>query len=497
MKTPYCVLRHRTYFLKLRTPSDLIPTLGRHIVRTLGTSDPRQGKARAAAIAARAPMLFDMLRNAAMAKILGKPIHELKDRDITRANLERLHAEDARLTPDERREFYARLDDILDEATERGRFQRQILDGTRDELDTFKKGRERGLFEALQALRGSGPPAAPEAPKEPAAEADERRLMTLEQLALDYFASREFAEKTKVSNTFAFKEFHQVIGPKRVSLISAADVAAYKAHLTAKGGRRGRENAAVATVEKSLNHVRGILKWAATEAGILSNNVGATVKAPKEGKVSKAKPKRLPFEADALTKIFASPLYTGCDGPRRWTTPGHYKAPPPLRFFMLAMLLTGARTEELPGATLFDLEGIPCLDLRETGTKTAAGSRIVPILPELKQLGFLAWAREQKEQKIPLFLGPDSAKNWSGFTVNYLNKLGVTDLLHVPYSLRHSFRQMMRGANLNTETMNRIFGHEDGTTGEDYGKILTRKEAEVFVKGVKAPIDLSHLYPTK
>jgi hypothetical protein len=205
---------------------------------------------------------------------------------------------------------------------ERTRAQRRVLDGIRDEYDTFKRGKERGLFEALRALQASAPPAPPEAPKEPAAEADERRLLTLEQLAPDYFVSRDFAEKTKVSNAFAFKESHQVIGPKRISRITAADVAAYKAHLIAKGGRRGREAAAVATVEKSLNHVRGLLKWAATEAGILTENVGATVKAPKEGKRTKTEPKRLPFDAKALAKIFSSPLYAGCDGPRRW--PGKF-----------------------------------------------------------------------------------------------------------------------------------------------------------------------------
>lgn len=498
VKTPYCFPRGRAYFLRLRTPPDLIPALGRHIVRTLRTSDGREGKARAAAIASHAPALFDMLRNAAMARILGKPIQELTAADITRETLAQAQADDARLTPEERAAFYARLDEILDEMTERGRAQRRTLDGIRDEYDAFKKGKERGMLEALKALRATAPAAPPEPKAEPEKEADERRLLTLEQLAPEYFASRDFAEKTKVSNAHAFKEFHQVVGPKRVSRITAADVAAYKAHLIAKGGRRGREAAAVATVEKSLNHVRGLLKWAAEEAGILPENVGAAVKPPKEGKRAKKEPKRLPFDNEALAKIFSSPLYTGCDGPMRWHIPGHYAAPPPRRLFMLCMLLAGARTEELPGATLCDLDGITCLDLRKTGTKTPAGARIVPILPALRKCGFVAWAREQERQGIPLFRGADSAMNWSGFTVYTVNKLGVSDRLHCPYSLRHNFRVMMREANINTEIMNKIFGHEEGTTGENYGRVpLTKREAEAFLKSVRPPFDLSHLYTTR
>jgi hypothetical protein len=54
---------------------------------------------------------------------------------------------------------------------------------------------------------------------------------------------------------------------------------------------------------------------------------------------------------------------------------------------------------------------------------------------------------------------------------------------------------MMREANINTEIMNKIFGHEEGTTGENYGRVpLTKREAEAFLKSVRPPIDLSHLY---
>lgn len=96
VKTPYCFPRGRAYFLRLRTPADLAPRIGRHIVRALRTTDPREAKARAAAIVSYAPALFDMLRNRGMAKILGKEIHELTAADITRETLAQAEADDAR-----------------------------------------------------------------------------------------------------------------------------------------------------------------------------------------------------------------------------------------------------------------------------------------------------------------------------------------------------------------------------------------------------------------
>jgi hypothetical protein len=43
--------------------------------------------------------------------------------------------------------------------------------------------------------------------------------------------------------------------------------------------------------------------------------------------------------------------------------------------------------------------------------------------------------------------------------------------------------------------MNKIFGHEGDTVGENYGRqVLTVEEARAFLSNVKPPIELKHLY---
>lgn len=94
-----------------------------------------------------------------------------------------------------------------------------------------------------------------------------------------------------------------------------------------------------------------------------------------------------------------------------------------------------------------------------------------------------------------LFEGREAVEDWVKWTGRYLEPLGVTDELHTPYSLRHSFKQMLRAGNVNMETANRIFGHEGGTTGEGYGRgPLTPEEARLFLRVVRPPVDLSALH---
>ena len=164
-------------------------------------------------------------------------------------------------------------------------------------------------------------------------------------------------------------------------------------------------------------------------------------------------------------------------------------------FFFLCMYLAGARNDELPDAEIYDLTDIPCLDLRKTGTKTPAGPRVVPILPELRATGFLTWARARIASGGKLFRGKHAVANWNNFPSRYLRDIGVGDRLHSAYSLRHSHRQMLRGASLTDELIDKTFGHEGKKVGSNYGRgIVTVQEARAWLNGVRASIDLSHLY---
>lgn len=58
----------------------------------------------------------------------------------------------------------------------------------------------------------------------------------------------------------------------------------------------------------------------------------------------------------------------------------------------------------------------------------------------------------------------------------YINRHVADETGLVSYSLRHSFRQMLRAANIGDELANKVFGHETGTMGAGYGKDLSEQE---------------------
>jgi integrase len=165
---------------------------------------------------------------------------------------------------------------------------------------------------------------------------------------------------------------------------------------------------------------------------------------------------------------------------------------------MMIMALTGARDAEIAYASsdLYYLKDIPCIDLRKSGTKTQNSPRLIPVLPQLQQVGFLEWAKRQQAKGRSLVESPTgviSVDAWSKRGNRYLRQVGYTDKALVLYSFRHTFRQVLRTSGLHPEIVNRIFGHETGEVGSGYGSNLSYEEAKLFMDKVKYPVFLDHL----
>lgn len=125
--------------------------------------------------------------------------------------------------------------------------------------------------------------------------------------------------------------------------------------------------------------------------------------------------------------------------------------------------------------------------------ETGAGVRLVPIVPELRRLGFLRWAESQQAKERRLVEGPQSSNDWSKWCNRYLDDIGFTDEKLTLYSLRHAFKQMLRAANIGDELQNKVFGHEGGVA-DGYGRELAPGEARVVAAAVKSPIPMEHLW---
>lgn len=510
MPNPYCQKRKGTWKLRLRIPADLVPVLGRQIIRSLGTGRSDEARALAAAMVARAPQWWAVLRRMAMSMILGKPIGEITLEDLTRENLAALEGGFDRLDAEGRKALGMKLDALLRAgmaAAREGRADlRQAEIMVEAMRDSEHRGHARGLERAFALVGGQPTPAptsrdegaSPPAPPVARVKGDPRAAMRLADLAQDargYFAVNPVGEKTRASYLAAFESFERIVGVKAVRNITEDDLLAFRTGLGGQKGRDGREKAATATVQKNLGHVKAVLRWAyMPPQRMIAADPGRDVQGPKKPKGATTDGVRIAFNEEELATIFASPLFTGCARPR-WTRPGPYLEREDRFFFFLAMFLTGARNTELPGAGIFDLGGIPCLDLRETARKTQAAPRVVPILPELARTGFLDWARRRIASGGKLFMGRHAIVKWTDFPSRYLRDIGVGDMVRTAYSLRHSHRQMLRGSGLSDELIDKTFGHEGIKVGAGYGKgIVTRQEAEAWLRAVKCPIDLSHLY---
>jgi len=509
MPNPYCQKRRSSWYLRLRVPTDLRGVLGTHIIRSLGTGRAGEARALAAAMAARANLWWDVLRRSCMAHVLGKPIDQLTGADMRRENLAALGADFDRLDADGRRELYEKMKALLKTVFMERNAERENLQAAEIALemmrDAARRGYARGLERAIELggrqadARADAPSV--EAPHLPAAQRpknDPRATMRLQELAEaadGYFASAEIGPKGRGSYLHAFGQFEKMVGVRAVRNVTEDDLLAYRIKLEGQAGRDGRAKAARATVQKNLGHVKAILRWAyVPPQRLIANDPGRDIMGPKKPKAATMDGVRLAFGESELTTIFRSPLFTGCRRPF-WHQPGPVVDREDRFYFFLAMYLTGARNMELPGAGIYDLSGIPCLDLRATATKTSAAPRIVPLLPELVRTGFLDWATARLKRRGKLFLGPTAPVKWGDFPSRYLRRIGVGDAVHTAYSLRHSHRQMLRGSGLSDELIDKSFGHEGIKVGSRYGSgVMTRQEAEAWLRAVKCSIDLSHLF---
>lgn len=310
-----------------------------------------------------------------------------------------------------------------------------------------------------------------------------------------FFADRpSIGDSARVSHRQAFRELEALIGVKPLGDVAVADIKKFADYLRDKPiERAGRTRLSRETIVKLLSHIRGYFGWA-VESGFIAENPAEKVKARTETREERERIPRRAFHLPELETLFRSPLFVGCCGVNLRHRPGTKVFRDGRFYYFLVGLLTGARTEEIADAPsrLVDHHGVLCLDLLEAGKKTAAGPRLVPILPALQRTGFVKFARDQ--ERVGQMLFREVTGDWSGWTNAFLDNIGITDRTVTGYSLRHNFRQMLRASGIIQELIDKVFGHEGQSVGSGYGRDLSPAEARLVIERVVPPIDLSHLY---
>ena len=294
-------------------------------------------------------------------------------------------------------------------------------------------------------------------------------------------------KKTLWSYHQAFDAWERLIGPKPISDIRRADLKAYADFLRDKPNPRGG-GLDHKSIARSLGHIKIFMVWAVKAGHLEDDRFGDVQGRDKTREESVSDDDRRAFTPAEMEMLFNSPLFRQpmdeADKAAAW--------------FLAIAALTGGRTEEIAEAPaeLVKRGNVLCLDLREVGKKTRAAPRLVPILPDLIRLGLPAWsARQAALGRLLVQPGAEtrSPAAWSKYLNRFIDK-HVTDAPDlVLYSLRHSYRQMLRAGNIGDELINKVFGHKTGTVGAGYGKDLSAQEAELVFQAVRPPVDLSHL----
>lgn len=304
-----------------------------------------------------------------------------------------------------------------------------------------------------------------------------------------FFADKpDLSPKTRLSYGQAFTAWRGLISDKPIDAIRRTDLKLYADHLRDRPNPRGGQ-LNHKTIVRSLSHLKVFMAWAVS-AGLANDDRFQAVQARSTTSTEKlAGPARRAFTEAELTKLFHSRLFIHPED----------RADRAAAWFLAMAAMTGARTEELANAPaqFVRIGDIDCLDLRLSGRKTAAAPRLVPLLPGLIGMGLPAWAAEQEALGFGLLQpGPEpvSAAAWSKRLNRYISGTISDDPTLVLYSLRHSFRQMLRAAVIGEELADKVFGHSSDRVGAGYGRALSVQEAILFIERVRPPISLSHLW---
>lgn len=255
---------------------------------------------------------------------------------------------------------------------------------------------------------------------------------------------------------------------------------------------------------KRLQPVDQFFQWAADNAFIEINPArGVRITVAKGVKSAK---KRDGFTAEQLNAMFRTPTYTGKKSAYHWKEPGSYLPKDECYWIPLVALFTGGRRREicqLLTADVREIDGIPCIDINEEGTKSTKNAhsiRTIPVHPELKSLGFLEYveARRGANKKALFDADPGNSGTYDPFGKwfsRFLDTLGLDSKRLVFHSFRHTFEQAMLDAQIDFRYACFLGGRTLDHSSSHY---VTRPPAQSLLaelsKVTYPGLDLSHLY---
>jgi len=268
------------------------------------------------------------------------------------------------------------------------------------------------------------------------------------------FEAWKAVKKPVAANQFEVpvREFERLHGPLLLSQIEKKHVRQFRDHLAVSDLKES-------TGAKHLRCIGTLLKYARDDGFIDASPAEGIQWRWEKKKISEssaesrrtltvAEVKALLAKADSLPKD---------------------RAKQDVAWFLRVLLWTGARPEEIAQsspADVAELHGVWCLRIHDQGDrelKNRSSLRDVPIHPKLIEAGFLAFVEARKGGEL-LFasLKADGRGRVYQRMQRRLSRLirgVISDERVVPYSFRHTFRDMLRVAEVPADVGDRLMGH--------------------------------------
>lgn len=344
-------------------------------------------------------------------------------------------------------------------------------------------------------------PAAP-SPKEVVAaktEADAKRIGWDEAFAIwrDYVPGRPKSTAIATQTPYLeLKRLAAVDGIQCPEEVTPDLMRKFVDHMAARGLE-------VVTLNERLAKLKSLFKVLKGK-GVVSSNPAADTLGLKENSLKKRKSKRQPFDQADLNNIFSSCIFNE----RQLRSRGQSKEA--TYWIPTMMYYTGARTEEIAGLSLADIvqdpdfgwyfnlidrpsdeddlfddeeedqqtpkkkpksNPEPGVEAEQTRLlKNTASIRKVPVAAELIELGLFRYI-ESLRAKGHKSLFPSLTHDWheklsgafSKFFGRYKTKvLGINNPKKVLYSFRHTMKDAMTRANVDSMYLKRVLGHASG-----------------------------------
>ncbi len=276
------------------------------------------------------------------------------------------------------------------------------------------------------------------------------------------------------------------------------------------------------TINDKIGSVSLFFAWAKTRTVGVSNPVGDQgIKLRKNRRQGK---KVHPWTIDELNRMFAAPIYVGCQSETYWKQPGQTVLRRSAKFWVpLIGLFSGMRLGEIIQLQTTDVkekEGIHYFDVtpigidpadeeavdadEEKSLKTSSSQRAIPIHKMLFDLGFEEFLKFRRASgSTRLFPEYEKAKDdgsWSKQFSKYFKRfresVGVKRRGVRFHSLRHNVEDALRNAHVLKEVRDAIQGHGENGVSAEYGSgyyLSTLNEAlqKIVYDGVRLPTNLS------